>query len=56
MKLQSVKKHNKNSHSKACYVVSSTTLAVGVLVLEGLLGMTVLLWGYGERIILSLLG
>ena len=41
---------------KEGFVVSSTTLAVGVLVLEGLLGMTVLLWGYGERIILSLLG
>lgn len=38
------------------FIVSSTTLAFGVLILEALLGMTVLLWGYGERIILSLLG
>ncbi|MDR5867497.1 Yip1 family protein [Halomonas koreensis] len=38
------------------FIVSSTTLAIGVLVLEALLGMTVLLWGYGERILLSLLG
>ena len=32
------------------------TLGIGVLVLEALLGLTVLLWGYGERILLSLLG
>ncbi|MDT8894295.1 Yip1 family protein [Halomonas sp. I1] len=38
------------------FIVSSTTLAFGVLILEALLGLTVLLWGYGERIILSLLG
>ncbi|MFD2190578.1 Yip1 family protein [Pistricoccus aurantiacus] len=31
------------------FVVSSTTLAVGVLILEALLGATVLLWGYGEK-------
>lgn len=36
------------------FIVSSTTLAVGVLVLEALLAMTVLLWGYGELILLSL--
>ncbi|MDR5859479.1 YIP1 family protein [Halomonas eurihalina] len=38
------------------FIVSSTTLAFGVLILEALLGMTVLLWGYGERIILSIIG
>ena len=38
------------------FIVSSTTLGFGVLLLEGLLGITVLLWGYGERIILSLIG
>lgn len=38
------------------FIVSSTTLGIGVLVLEALLGLTVLLWGYGERILLSLLG
>lgn len=37
------------------FVVSSVTLAIGVLVLEALLGMTVLLWGYGERILIALL-
>ncbi|TBW51271.1 YIP1 family protein [Marinobacter halodurans] len=34
--------------SEEGFIVSSTTLAVGVLVLEGLLAVTVMLWGYGE--------
>jgi hypothetical protein len=37
------------------FIVSSATLAIGVLVLEMLLAATVLLWGYGEQIILGLL-
>jgi len=45
-----------NISREEAFVVSSTTLAFGVLILEVLLGMTVLLWGYGERIILALLG
>jgi len=44
-----------NISKKEGFIVSSTTLGVGVLVLEALLGLTVLLWGYGERIILSIL-
>ncbi|MCK2183781.1 Yip1 family protein [Halomonas getboli] len=42
--------------SEEGFIVSSATLGIGVLVLEALLGITVLLWGYGERIILSLIG
>ncbi|XOZ33639.1 Yip1 family protein [Halomonadaceae bacterium KBTZ08] len=34
--------------SKEGFIVSSTTLAIGVLVLEVLLAITVILWGYGE--------
>ncbi|KMQ75439.1 Yip1 family protein [Marinobacter subterrani] len=34
--------------SEQGFIVSSTTLAAGVLVLEGLLAVTVILWGYGE--------
>ncbi|QEM82464.1 Yip1 family protein [Halomonas binhaiensis] len=45
-----------NISQKEGFIVSSTTLAFGVLVLEAMLGMTVLLWGYGERIILSIFG
>lgn len=41
--------------SEEGFIVSSATLAIGVLVLEAMLGITVLLWGYGERIILALL-
>ncbi|EIR02767.1 putative membrane protein [Yersinia pestis PY-05] len=33
------------------FIFSSSTLAIGVLVLELLLGLTVLLWGYGSRLI-----
>ncbi|WP_417329872.1 Yip1 family protein [Halomonas cupida] len=44
-----------NISEKEGFIVSITTFGVGVLVLEALLGMTVLLWGYGERIILSIL-
>ncbi|ANI29349.1 membrane protein [Yersinia entomophaga] len=33
------------------FIFSSSTLAIGVLVLELLLGFTVLLWGYGVRLI-----
>ncbi|EPC02691.1 membrane protein [Litchfieldella anticariensis FP35 = DSM 16096] len=40
--------------SEEGFIVSSTTLAIGVLVLEAMLAVTVLLWGYGERILLSL--
>jgi hypothetical protein len=29
---------------------SSSTLAIGVLVLEALLALTVILWGYGYRL------
>ncbi|MFV2454180.1 hypothetical protein ACNITJ_25795, partial [Escherichia coli] len=29
---------------------SSSSLAIGVLVLEGLLALTVILWGYGYRL------
>ncbi|WP_168012027.1 Yip1 family protein [Halomonas salinarum] len=42
--------------SEEGFIVSSSTLGIGVLVLEALLGLTVLLWGYGERIILALIG
>lgn len=34
--------------SEQGFIVSSTTLAIGVLVLEALLAITVILWGYGE--------
>jgi uncharacterized membrane protein len=34
--------------SEEGFIVSSTTLAVGVLVLEAMLAVTVMLWGYGE--------
>ncbi|WP_148254482.1 Yip1 family protein [Aidingimonas lacisalsi] len=41
--------------SEEGFIVSSSTLAIGVLVLEAMLAATVLLWGYGERILLSIL-
>lgn len=31
------------------FIFSSSTLAIGILVLEALLGLTVLLWGYGSH-------
>ncbi|GKX50438.1 membrane protein [Budvicia aquatica] len=31
------------------FIFSSSTLAIGILVLEALLGLTVLLWGYGAH-------
>lgn len=34
--------------SEQGFIVSSTTLAAGVLVLEAMLSATVILWGYGE--------
>lgn len=34
--------------SEEGFIVSSTTLAFGVLILEGMLAITVMLWGYGE--------
>lgn len=34
--------------SEKGFIVSSATLAIGVLVLEALLAVTVMLWGYGE--------
>lgn len=43
-----------NIDREAGFIVSSTTLAIGVLLLEVLLGVTVLLWGYGERILIHL--
>ncbi|GHA87336.1 Yip1 family protein [Modicisalibacter luteus] len=36
------------SHEEG-FIVTGSTLGIGVLVLEVLLGMTVLLWGYGAR-------
>lgn len=44
-----------NISSEEGFIVSSTTLAIGVLVLEALLAATVLLWGYGERLLLWLI-
>lgn len=44
-----------NISSEQGFIVSSTTLAIGVLVLEALLAMTVLLWGYGEKLVLWLI-
>lgn len=41
--------------SEESFIVSSVTLAFGILVLEAMLAATVLLWGYGERILLTLL-
>ncbi|SHF80422.1 Protein of unknown function [Modicisalibacter ilicicola DSM 19980] len=38
---------------KEGFIVTGSTLAVGVLVLEVLLGATVLLWGYGARLLLG---
>lgn len=34
--------------SEEGFIVSNATLAIGVLVLEGMLAIAVLLWGYGE--------
>ncbi len=34
--------------SEQGFIVSNATLAIGVLILEGLLAIAVLLWGYGE--------
>lgn len=36
---------------KEGFIVSSSTLGIGVLVLEALLAITVLLWGYGSRLV-----
>ncbi|MEC9482736.1 MAG: Yip1 family protein [Halomonas sp.] len=36
------------SHEEG-FIVTGSTLGIGVLVLEALLGVTVLLWGYGAR-------
>nr|WP_298415658.1 Yip1 family protein [uncultured Halomonas sp.] len=36
------------------FIVTGSTLAIGVLVLEVLLGATVLLWGYGARMLLGI--
>lgn len=33
------------------FIVTGSTLGIGVLVLEALLGITVLLWGYGARLL-----
>jgi hypothetical protein len=33
------------------FIFSGFTFAIGVLVLEFLLGLTVLLWGYGARLL-----
>jgi hypothetical protein len=35
--------------NKEGFLVTGSTLGIGVLVLEGLLAVTVLLWGYGAR-------
>ena len=35
---------------KEGFLFSSSTLAIGVLVLEFLLGVTVIMWGYGSRL------
>lgn len=40
-----------NIDRKEGFIFSSSTLAIGVLVLELLLVLTVLLWGYGSRIL-----
>ncbi len=37
-----------NIHKEEGLSVSSSTLAIGVLVLEVLLALTVILWGYGS--------
>jgi hypothetical protein len=40
--------HFLNIDSREGFIFSSWTLAIGVLVLEFLLGLTVVLWGYGS--------
>lgn len=40
--------HFLNIDSKEGFIFSSSTFAIGILLLELLLGVTVLLWGYGS--------